>query len=264
MIRIFGVLVFACALLSACGGGDDGVSMPKSLKVSMYGNPLTSSSAPVSHRQITHAASDAAASAPVSASDAQATVQTLQEALAARGVPATVTAQVMDGTTLHQIIMGENNGLPPTPDQFKVDPSEWIVVNFQLDDMTTAANDPAQLAAQTQFTQDLSIFTQRAAVSGKRVFAIEAIPTCDILNQNSAADGLNLAILNARNTSTLTNVGALDYQGALDSNGNTYNALTKDHLGSDCRTPDAYLQNLWTQKIASDLADRYSGLGTGN
>lgn len=257
MNRIFGVLMLCCTLLSACGGSDDGVSTPKSLKVSMYGNPLTSGQVAVSNRQIAHAASDVAASAPVSASAAQATVETLQDALVARGVPATVTAQVMDGTTLHQIVMGENNGLPPTNDQFKLEPSEWLVVNFQLDDMTTAANDPAQLAAQAQFTQDLAVFTQRAAVSGKRVFAIDSIPTCDLPNQNSAADGLNLAISLARRSSNLTEVGGLAYQGALDSNGNTYNALTKDHLGADCRTPDAYLLNLWTQSIADNLASIY-------
>lgn len=272
-------VIFGCVLIAGCGGGDDrgATQITKSLKVSVYGNPLVpSSKVAVAHAAIMRvvadesspgAASDSSASsvsAAASASDAEATVETLQDALAARGVPAQVSAQVMDGTTLHQIVMGENNGLPPTADQFKTDPSEWIVVNFQLDDMVTKGDDPAQLAAETQFAQDLSVFTQRANVAGKRVFAIEAIPTCDVPNQDSAADGLIQAIDRSQATSSVTPVGGLSFYGVRDANGNVYNSLTKDHLGADCRTPDAYLLNLWTDSIADDLASRYQGYLNGD
>lgn len=259
----------ACMLATGCGGGSggDGASTAKPLTVSLYGNPLVSSSTQtVAHAQVMAVSASAStpASSPTSSSDVTATVETLQDALTARGVPAQVSPQVMNGTTLHEIVMGEDNGLPPTADQFKTDPSAWIVVNFQLDDMVTKADDPNQLAAEAQFSQDLSVFTQRANVAGKLVFAVEAIPTCDVPNQDSAADGLNHAISNARLTSSVDGVGGLPYYGVMDANGNAYNTLTQGHLGTDCRTPDTYLQNLWTNTIADDLASRYQGYLNGN
>ncbi|MFP3432084.1 hypothetical protein SB781_20200 [Paraburkholderia sp. SIMBA_061] len=235
--------------VAACGGGggsDTGVTA-KTLKISLYGDPFVSAAKSTAKAQVVAAAASDAASAPSMASDTTATVQTLTDALQARGVPATVSPQVMDSTTLHQIVMGENNGLPPTPDQFKTDPSEWLVVNFKLDDMVTRADDPAQVAAEAQFSRDLSVFTQRAAVSGKRVFAVYPIPTCEVPNQNSAADGLIHAIGNASATSNLTPVGGIPY----------VNTVSVGHMGADCRTPDAYLLNLRTQTIADDIADRY-------
>lgn len=253
-------LLVGCVAIAACGGGGGGSSndggsaaTAKTLTVSMYGNPLQSgTSAKVARAQFSLISSAMAADVPSTASDAQATVQTLQDALTSRGVPAQVSVGVMDGTTLHQIVMGENNGLPPTPDQFKTEPSEWIVVNFQLDDMVTKADDPAQLAAEAQFAQDLNIFTQRANVAGKRVFVVSAIPTCDVPNQNSAADGLNHAISSAN--STATPVGGIDY----------VEQVTAGHMGADCRTPDAYVQNLRTQKIADSLASMYKAYLSGN
>ncbi|MEM5325159.1 hypothetical protein VSR34_00925 [Paraburkholderia sp. JHI2823] len=256
MKKRLSALLLGCVALAACGGGgsgsssnDTGATTKKQLTVSMYGNPLaTGTTAKVARTQFSFISSAVADVVSSPASDAQATVQTLQDALTSRGVPAQVTPGVMDGTTLHQIVMGENNGLPPTNDQFKTEPSEWIVVNFQLDDMFTKADDPAQLAAEAQFAQDLYVFNQRAMVSGKRVFAIMPIVTCDVANQNTASDGLVTAI-NKAAQSSLTPVGLLAYS----------DQVTAGHMGTDCRTPDAYVQNLHIQKIADDLADRYKG-----
>jgi hypothetical protein len=248
----------AAAFLVACGGGGDSVAQPtaKALTISVYGKPLVSaSSGATAHAQL--AAVARAASAPATgASDAQATVQTLQDALAARGVTATVTAQVMDGTTLHQIVMGVDNGLPPTPDQFKTDPSEWMVVNFKLDDMVTPASDPAQQAALAQFIQDLTVFAQRAAVSGKAVFAVRPIPTCD--TENSASAGLSSAMTQALvNGAPLRFIGEIPFGITWDTNGNPVASPDLAHLGADCRTPDAYLQNLQVQSVADSIAAGY-------
>jgi hypothetical protein len=272
MKRLLGIALMACVALAACGGGgSSGSSSPpaaKSLKVSLYGNPLVSSASTSAKVQTVAfdqvASAPESASAPTSASDVSATVQTLTDALASRGVPATVTPQVMDGTTLHEIVIGENNGLPPTPDQFKTDPSEWLILNFALDDMVTPASDANQLAAVSQFAQDLSVFTQRAAVSGKRVFVVMAIPTCDVPNQNSAADGLNQGILKAGQTSNLTPVGTLPFQGVFDANGNIVNQTVLGHMGADCRTPDASILNQRTQAIADDIASRYKAATSGS
>jgi hypothetical protein len=257
MIRMMVAAGLAAVFLVACGGGSgDAQPTAKALTISMYGKPLVSaSSSATAHVQL--AAVAKAASAPAAGtSDAQATVQTLQDALAARGVTATVTAQVMDGTTLHQIVMGQDNGLPPTPDQFKTDPSEWMVVNFKLDDMVTPASDPAQQAALTQFIQDLTVFAQRAAVSGKAVFAVRPIPTCD--TENSASAGLSSAMTQALvNGAPLRFIGEIPFGITWDTNGIPVVSPDLAHLGADCRTPDAYLQNLQVQSVADSIAAGY-------
>lgn len=261
MVRFIAALA-ACALsVAACGGGSSG-SAPapaaKTFKISMYGNPLVSSKAAAHAQSVAAAASDA--TAPVAA---QTTVQSLQDALAARGVTATVTAQMMDGTTLHQIVMGENNGLPPTPDQFKSDPSEWILVNFQLDDMASRTDVPAQAAAIQQFIQDLTVFTQRAAVSGKGVYAVRPIQTCDQPAGFSASSGLDYALTQALLKSGLTIVGAIPFVVPFDAFGNPIITADMAHLGADCRTPDDYLRNLQVQAIADRIADLYKASPSG-
>jgi hypothetical protein len=219
----------------------------------MYGKPLVSGSTTVAHAQFS-VISNAEAATTTTAT--QATVQSLQDALAARGVTASITAQVMDGTTLHQIVMGENNGLPPTPDQFKSDPSEWMVVNFQLDDMATTWDDPAQQAAVTQFIQDLTVFAQRAAVAGKAVFAVVPVQTCDM--QNSASAALQSALTRALvNGAPLRFIGQTGVSFSFDSLGKLIPGPNTEHMGSDCRTPDAYLQNLQVQSTADTIAAGY-------
>ncbi|TGP43481.1 hypothetical protein EN871_16885 [bacterium M00.F.Ca.ET.228.01.1.1] len=258
MIRFVSVLAACVLSLAACGGGSDGgASAPaaKTFKISMYGNPLVSSRTAAHAQTIASVAAAASDATPPAA--AQSTVQSLQDALAARGVTATVTAQVMDGTTLHQIVMGENNGLPPTPDQFKSDPSEWILVNFQLDDMVSRVDVPSQTAAIQQFIQDLTVFTQRAAVSGKGVYAVRPIQTCDAPSGFSASSGLDYALTQALLKSGLTIVGAIPFGVPYDAFGNPIMTADMAHLGADCRTPDDYLRNLQVQAIADRIADLY-------
>ncbi|MBW0450830.1 hypothetical protein [Paraburkholderia phenoliruptrix] len=258
MIR-FVLVLAACVLsLAACGGGSDGgapATTAKTFKISMYGNPLVSSRVAAHAQTIASVAAAASDATPPAA--AQTTVQSLQDALAARGVTATVTAQVMDGTTLHQIVMGENNGLPPTPDQFKSDPSEWILVNFQLDDMVSRVDVPTQAAAIQQFIQDLTVFTQRAAVSGKGVYAVQPIQTCDAPSGFSASSGLQYALTQALQKSGLTIVGAIPFGVSYDAFGDPIMTPDMAHLGADCRTPDDYLRNLQVQAIADRIADLY-------
>jgi hypothetical protein len=222
------------------------------MTLSFYGLPLGGSTTKVAKAQ-SFSLISAAVAADSPASDAAATtVTSLQDALAAQGVPASVTAQVMDGTTLHAIVMGENNGLPPTPDQFGKDPSEWLIVNFQFDDMKTPMTDANQQTAASQFVNDLSVFVNRAHVSGKQVFVVAPIPTCDATpEQYKTANGLSNAISLAGNSALLFTVGGVS---------NT--VATPDHMGADCMTPDTYLLNLRTQTVAADIASRYKALNT--
>lgn len=251
MKRLFTATLISAALLSACGGGgSSAVTTPKAATLSFYGNPLPSNTATVANSQMVVRA---AATDPASEAAAQ-TVTTLQDALAAQGVTATITPQVMNGTTLHALIMGEDNGLPPTNDQFVTDPSGFLVVNFTLDDMVTAKSDPAQQAAMQQFTQDMSTFISRAHVAGKLVFVILPIPTCDTATGNSAADALIQADSQAAGAAGATTVGSLPFIGVTGDDGVLVDTYTQGHLGADCRTPDTYLSNAWTQAIATTIA----------
>ncbi|WP_152562594.1 hypothetical protein [Caballeronia grimmiae] len=181
-------------------------------------------------------------------------MQTLTQALAAQGVTADVTPQVMNGTTLHALIMGENNGLPPTQDQFKTDPNGFIVANFQLDDMVTRNDDPAQVAALAQFQQDLYTFIQRAHVAGKLTFVILPIRTCDQPFGKSAADGVIQAATTAASLSSGYAVGGLSANVVMDANGVATDTVTAGHMGADCRTPDASLINMANQNMAERMA----------
>ncbi|MFP4889308.1 hypothetical protein [Paraburkholderia sp. EG304] len=260
-LMVVGALTAMC--LSACGGGgsDSGVSAPqptaKPLTISMYGKPLVSgSTTAVAHAQLSAVSAAASATPASGTTDAQATVQSLTDALAARGVTADVTAQVMDGTTLHQIVTTEHNGIAPTADQFKTDPSSWLVVNFQLDDMVTPASDPAQQAAMAQFSQDLLVFSQWAAVEGKAVFVVTPVFTCD--TANSASAGLWTAESNALvNGAPIRFIGQTGVGFSFSGTGQVIPSANVAHMGADCRTPDAYVQNLQVQSVADSIAEGY-------
>lgn len=273
MRKMMVAAMLASACLAACGGGDDGggsALASKPLTISVYGKPLVSGAPAAVARAQFSLISRAEAAEPASgASDVKATVQSLTDALAARGVTADVTPQVMNGTSLHALIMGEDNGLPPTPDQFKTDLSGSVIANFQLDDMVTPWSDPAQQAAAAQFKQDLEVFIQRMHVAGKQVWLVLPIETCDYPAASSgfrgsytAADALTQMISQATSDTGGQATGRLSYSyvttydSATDSY-NTVNTVTEGHMGSDCRTPDAYLQNLQVQSVADTVAALY-------
>ncbi|RQM44766.1 hypothetical protein EHZ19_27070 [Paraburkholderia bannensis] len=251
--------------LAACGGssgdGDSGSATPaaKSLTISMYGKPVvTSTTTAVAHSQFSLISAAVAADTSNPASDAQASAKSLTDALAARGVTADITNQVVDGTALHQIVTTEYNGKSPTADQFKTDPSSWLIVNFQLDDMVTPTTDPAQQAALQQFTADLLVFSQWAAVSGKAVFVVRPIATCD--SMYSAAAGLYSAEWSALSAGApIRFTGSVPTGFGFDVNGKPVpnDGTDLSHYGADCRTPDAYLQNAVVDSIADDIALAY-------
>lgn len=263
-MRKFLTVVLVSAALAGCGGGGSSsspapVAAAKTMSLSFYGNPLGVSQTATAHVMV--AAADKDASAPTATDpNAAATVQTLQAALAAQGVTATVTVQVMNGTSLHALILGEDNGLPPTQDQFTTDPSAYLVANFTLDDMVTPSIDPTQNAAMQQFKTDLETFIQRAHVAGKLVLVVLPIPTCDAVPDNAgglnAAGGLTEMITQASGDAGGFPVGALP-SNVISSDGTITNTFTAGHLGADCRTPDAYLLNAQTQAVAVSIAARY-------
>lgn len=245
MIKLIVASVAAALVLSACGGGgsSSAASTPV-LKLSFSGAPITGTAAPVAAVQraaVIHAASDS------SASDAAATIVNLTDALAATGVTANVTVQTMDATGLHAAVMAVNGGAsPPASAYGTVDPTNWNIVNFTFDDMVTTMDSPMQLAAQTQFENDLTVFTQDGYVAGMKTFDVVPIPTCDAAANLTAASGLSYAIEVAEGNSLSFPVGAIQPSEAAG------------HMGADCRTPDAYILNLQTTRIASDIATRWN------
>lgn len=261
---LFAVGLAACGGGGGGGGGDGAKPAAKALTISMYGKPIVSSSpSTVAHAQFSLISSAMAADTPSAASGAQATVTSLTDALATRGVTANITTQVIDGTALHQIVTTEYNGKSPTPDQFKTDPSEWMIVNFQLDDMVTSSADPAQQTAMKQFAADLLVFSQWAAVAGKAVFVVMPIQTCD--TRYSASAGLYTAILWAFNDGApIRFTGSVPTGFGFDVNGKPVpnDGTDLSHYGADCRTPDAYLQNAQVGSIADDIASAYKETGS--
>jgi hypothetical protein len=157
----------------------------------------------------------------------------------------------MDGTALHALVLARNGGAsPPNSAYGTVDPTNWNIVNFQLDDMVTPWTDPTQLADVEQFQNDLAVFTEWSYVDEKKTFVIAPIPTCDgdplNLTNTTAVGALQIAEGQASAISASYGVGAVS------------SAEAAGHMGADCRTPDAYILNLQTTRIASDIAARWN------
>lgn len=246
MKKILVALAFPLSL-SACGGGDDaGAPAAPSkfaVRVTYSGLPLIKS------KQASRMAAVDAASAADSAGDesaGQATVDALQKKFAAAGTGITVYPGVIDGTTLHQLVMAVNNGVGPTQNEMDhaklpMAPSEWVVLNFQLDDMQTGRNDPAQAAAIEQFRKDITVFQNRLYLEGKQIYTVLPIRTCELPAGQTAADGLSDALRGAPGSSYL--LGLRD-------------APDRLHMGPDCRTPDqatldAHMDAIVTPVVAS-------------
>lgn len=232
-----------CLTLSACGGGDDGgASPPPAFK-------LTYSGAPIARAQSARAMADArmassASGAGGAAADGQATVDALQAALKARGAEIAVSPGVIDGTTLHQIVMSENGGKPPTDAELEAAndraiANSWVLVNFQFDDMLTRTDNPAQDAAIIQFRRDLDTYVKRERVKGNVVFVPAALSACD--NDNYRPQ-VALGVIFSQ-TDFLRVVGGV--------------RVTPEHMDATCLIPDAYLRDAYINSIADTLAGRY-------
>ncbi|WP_063807071.1 hypothetical protein [Burkholderia ubonensis] len=236
--------------LSACGGGDGGSPPAPSkfaVKLTFSGIPLVQQ-AKTSRMAATDVASGA--SAPDATSAGQATVNALQQKFSDAGTGITVYPGVIDGTTLHQIVMSVNNGVGPTDDELRnakvpVVSSEWMIVNFQLDDMQTASNDPAQIAAMDQFKKDLIVFQNRVYLEGKVLYKILPIRTCDLPAGQTAADGL---------IDVLQRVPGGGYLMGLSY------APDKSHMGADCRTPDQATQDAYVNAIVTPIVASYNAV----
>ncbi|WP_043294658.1 hypothetical protein [Burkholderia pseudomallei] len=241
---------FIAIALSACGGGDDAASSTPSkfaIKLTYSGLPLVSQ-----QKTMRMAAVDAASgiATALPKSDGQATVDELQKRFSEAGTGITVYPGVIDGTTLHQIVMSVNNGVGPSADEKRnakvpVVQSEWVVLNFELDDMQTGRNDPAQVAALDQFKRDLVVFQDRLYIEGKQVYKILPILTCELPAGQTAADGLSDVLKSVPNSGYL--LGLRD-------------APDRSHMGNDCRTPDQATRDAHMAAIVNPVVASYNAV----
>lgn len=239
--------LLAALTLGACGGGGDGPAKAAPvMSIQYYGAPMPQGAGGATAKAaIVGAASDAGAAE---------TVTTLTQALAAQGVTASVTPITMSATALHDLVMSVNGGVRPTNDQLTVQPTGYAVVNFQLDDMVTSADDPAQVAAISQFQNDLTTFILQQRLAGKETFILSPIPTCDFAPGHTAGDGLGQAESNAVAVALAFQVGTVPRGTVTDLNGVTTDPYLIAHMGADCRTPDATIIGVWTNSAAERMA----------
>lgn len=239
--------LLAALSLAACGGGGDGPAKAAPvISIQYYGAPMPQATGGASAKAaIVAAASDGGAAE---------TVTTLTQALAAQGVTAAVTPVTMSATALHALVMSVNGGVRPTNDQLTVQPTGYAVVNFQLDDMVTSRDDPAQVTALAQFESDLTTFIFQQDLAAKQTFILKPIPTCDYPVGHTAADGLVDAESRATAVAFAYTVGDVGSALVADANGNLVNTTIAGHMGADCRTPDASIVGTWTDSAASRMA----------
>ncbi|CAB3750767.1 hypothetical protein GQ57_15850 [Burkholderia sp. MSh2] len=252
MKRNLAALAFPLLLsLSACGGGDDvGAAAAPSkfaIKLTYSGLPLIKAQQS-SKMSAVDVGTGRASSQP--SSDGQATVDALQKKFSEAGTGVTVYPGVIDGTTLHQIVMSVNDGVGPTEDEMRnakhpVVLDEWVVLNFELDDMQTGRSDPAQVAALAQFKKDLIVFQNRLSLENKQFYKVLPIRTCELPEGQTAADGLIEVLKSVPNSGYL--LGLRD-------------APDKAHMGADCRTPDAETREAHLNEIVSPVVASYNAV----
>ncbi|OXI39627.1 hypothetical protein CFB84_25105 [Burkholderia aenigmatica] len=149
--------------------------------------------------------------------------------------------------------MSVNDGVGPTEDELigfdrnrtKFVADEWVILNFQLDDMQTGRDAPAQIAAMEQFRKDLIVFQNRLRLENKELYKILPIRTCELPAGKTAADGL---------IDTLSSVPGSGYLFGL------WDAPDKSHMGADCRTPDQETRDAHLTAIVTRLVDSYNAV----
>jgi len=238
-----------CFALTACGGGDDGgpASSGPAIKLTYSGAPLVTSQRARTMAAVTDLSS--AASAPgVSTSDVQPTIAALQNAFKARGADIGVYPGVINGSTLHDIVMSENNGVGPTDGEIaaaNVNISTWTLVNFQFDDMRGYIDSAEKQAMVGQFLRDIKIYSDREYMKGNVVFVPLSLGTClpNRADASTAAQAFN---------DVARTVGAFNYESMA-----VPPAVDPTHMGADCQSPDDTAQQAYFDHVVDFLVSHY-------
>ncbi|MDR6500299.1 hypothetical protein J2785_003455 [Burkholderia ambifaria] len=249
------------AALSACGGGDD-VAPAKTgpaIRLTYTGDPIIT--ARVARAM---AAADASSTVVSSATNTQATIDALQAAFKARGADIGVYPGVIDGTALHQLVQAENGGVGPSRDDVlkaNVNISEWVLMHFQLDDMTGYVDTPEKRAAVSQFQSDLQIYAAREYLKGRVVHAVLPIVSCQPAKVERYTDDTGVVRERSYRTASSELYGAVYAASLNDIVGfRTVGGQRESdpaHMGADCSTPDQAAQDAQINSIVDPLTINY-------
>ena len=249
------------AALSACGGGDD-VAPAKTdptIRLTYSGNPIIT--ARVARAM---AASDGTSPVVPSGLNAQATIDALQAAFKARGADVGVYPGVIDGTALHQLVQAENGGVGPTQEDVtkaNVNISEWVLMNFQLDDMTGYVDTPEKRAVVDQFQSDLQIYAAREYLKGRVVHAVLPIVSCQPARTERVTDvsgGVTVKEYLPASRELYAAINAASSRGVVGFR--TVGGLWQSdpaHMGADCSTPDQATQDAQINNIVDPMTINY-------
>ena len=249
------------AALSACGGGDDvaPANTGPSIRLTYSGDPIITA-------RVARAMAAADASSPVvsSANNAQATIDALQAAFKARGADVGVYPGVIDGRALHQLVQAENGGVGPSRDDVlkaNVNISEWVLMHFQLDDMTGYVDTPEKRAAVSQFQSDLQIYAAREYLKGRVVHAVLPIVSCQPAKVERYTDDTGVARERSYRTASSELYSAVYAASLNDIVGfRTVGGQWESdpaHMGADCSTPDQAAQDAQINSIVDPLTINY-------
>lgn len=253
-----------CLYVSACGGGDDGGggSSGPAIKLTYSGAPLVSEQRARAMAAGANVSSNL--SSQSSSADGAATIAALQDAFKARGADVGVYPGIVNGTTLHQLVMSENNGIGPAIDEVynsKTNISEWVLVNFQFDDMTGYIDSNEKSEMVDRFKNELLIYVEREYMKGRVVFAALPIMSCAPDKVVSSVDAAGRAVLTTYPTASKALYRAIE----VAANNNVFPVDTVGgtsqpdvaHMGADCSTPDKVAQDAQIASIVDPLVERY-------
>jgi len=256
--------VLAGLVLSACGGGDDSSTPAASgpaIRLAYSGAPLVA----MQRARAMAAATDAssAASAPgAAAGDVQLTIAALQAAFKSRGADIAVYPGVVNGSTLHDIVMSENGGVGPTAAEIansKTNISEWALVYFELDDMSGYIDSAQRRAEVDQFKRDLQVYGAREYLKGRVIFAARPIVSCAGAKEVRTVDDNGLVVLNTYKPTSQVLYEVIEGSG-IDGVVSPIGGIFKpdvSRMGADCSTPDQTVRDAHLASIADPLVDRY-------
>ncbi|CAJ5326903.1 putative gp27 [Burkholderia pseudomallei] len=199
-----------------------------------------------------------------SSADGAATIAALQDAFKAGGADVGVYPGIVNGTTLHQLVMSENNGIGPAIDEVynsKTNISEWVLVNFQFDDMTGYIDSNEKSEMVDRFKNELLIYVEREYMKGRVVFAALPIMPCAPDKVVSSVDAAGRAVLTTYPTASKALYRAIE----VAANNNVFPVDTVGgtsqpdvaHMGADCSTPDKVAQDAQIASIVDPLVERY-------
>ncbi|KVE53315.1 hypothetical protein [Burkholderia vietnamiensis] len=249
--------------LSACGGGDSSstsASAGPAIRLKYSGVPLVATQR--ARAMAAAVDSSSAASAAVATGDVQPTITALQDALKARGADIAVYPGIVNGSTLHDIVMSENGGVGPTLAEIansKTNISEWALVYFELDDMSGYIDSAERRAAVEQFKRDLQVYGAREYLKGRVIFAARPVVSCAGVKEVRTIDDNGYAVVNSYWPASQALYEAIN-GAAVDGVVTPIGGIAKPdapHMGADCNTADQAVRDAHLASIADPLVERY-------